>query len=39
MCKFWGNIKMDLKRPGSENVAQDKDKFGGWRVVVKYVIN
>jgi hypothetical protein len=30
---------MDLKRPGSENVAQDKDKFGGGRVIVKYVIH
>ena len=30
---------MDLKRPGSENVAQDKDKFGGWGVIGKLAIN
>jgi len=30
---------MDLRRPGSGNVVQDKDKFDGWRVTVKYVNN
>jgi hypothetical protein len=30
---------MDLQRLGSAYVAQDKDKFGGWRDIVKHVIN
>jgi len=32
-------LKWILKDLGVENVAQDKGKFGGWRVIVRYVDN